>query len=215
MVQARQRFLNQGYYQLLSESINQRVRQLLPTSDSINILDAGCGEGYYTQRLTDYIAATSSQPVNTTGIDISKAAIVSASKRSQQIRWIVASLKNIPLAEHSQDLILSVFSPINTAMFQRCLKGDGYLLVVSAGNNHLQALKEKLYETVLPFDQQKIIAELEKQWQLVTQEQLSFDFHLANSENIESLLAMTPHTWRISPEKKTCLLYTSPSPRDV
>ncbi|MCG8314265.1 MAG: methyltransferase domain-containing protein [Pseudomonadales bacterium] len=206
MVRARHCFLNQGYYQPLSEAINDRLARRLPTPmKGINILDAGCGEGYYTQRLTNHLEATLNQSVCTTGIDISKAAILSASKRSKQIRWIVASLKSLPLSKLSQDLIVSVFSPINTPMFQQCLKDQGYLLVVTAGNNHLQALKEKLYDTVLPFDQHKIMAELETQWKLVGQDQLSFNFQLSNREDIESLLAMTPHSWRISPQKKTRL----------
>ena len=52
MVAARQEFLNEGYYLPLCEQLREMVMaHLLKDSGEIAVLDAGCGEGYYTSHL--------------------------------------------------------------------------------------------------------------------------------------------------------------------
>ena len=49
-VQARRAFLDAGYYQALSDKINE----LLDSIPSETVLDAGCGEGYYTNFIFNF-----------------------------------------------------------------------------------------------------------------------------------------------------------------
>jgi len=46
MMEGRRDFLNSGYYQTFSEKLNQVIISNI-SGDSVNILDAGCGEGYF------------------------------------------------------------------------------------------------------------------------------------------------------------------------
>ena len=57
MVLARIDFLNRGYYKVLSDKINQIIAEALGNkkNDKINILDLGCGEGYYLVNLKKYM----------------------------------------------------------------------------------------------------------------------------------------------------------------
>lgn len=53
MSAARRDFLNKGYYEPLSDALNSVCLARLSGSSSPVILDAGCGEGYYTSRLAE------------------------------------------------------------------------------------------------------------------------------------------------------------------
>lgn len=86
-IDARQRFLDAGYYQPLQALICQQMTQLLAESRAaieddeqpIRWLDIGCGEGYYTQAMAQtgmdtLIAADISKPALTSLAKVSKAA---------------------------------------------------------------------------------------------------------------------------------------------
>ena len=51
MVAARRRFLDRGYYQPLADAVCERVSSIL--SKPSVVIDAGCGEGYYTRQLAE------------------------------------------------------------------------------------------------------------------------------------------------------------------
>lgn len=202
MVQSRKAFLSAGYYEPLAQRILALLGEHLDAAPSKRLLDAGCGEGYYAEYMQQHWPG---EPPEIYGIDISKPAVLGACQRSKQIAWLVASLRQIPLATASLDAIISVFSPIQDQAFQRCLKPNGLLLQVSPGDTHLQSLKSLLYDEVQPFDEYKALTQRQPQWQLISREKLSYRFHLDHSDMIGHLLAMTPHTWRISPEKRSRL----------
>ena len=48
MVAARTRFLDAGHYQSVSDAVTRAAIRLLADQETPVILDAGCGEGYYT-----------------------------------------------------------------------------------------------------------------------------------------------------------------------
>lgn len=207
MVSARKRFLDAGYYQVVSDAINQMAQQLLrqQPGTSVAIIDAGCGEGYYSTRLQQALHGCSIS--NTiVGVDISKYACKAAAKRSQSIEWLVASSSDMPIARDSADLILSLFSPIPAEEFKRCLKPGGQLIVASTGPQHLLELRELVYDKVnrnsLDTDA-LLVAEFspDSDQQLV----IDYQLNLQGSATLEDLLAMTPHFWRVSAEKKSRL----------
>lgn len=92
MVHARTKFLSKGYYDTLSRRINECVIEQLNkiSSNSYNILDIGCGNGYYTNELMK-----STQEKNIFayyyGLDISKEAVKFASTSNKFITWVVAN----------------------------------------------------------------------------------------------------------------------------
>jgi len=54
MMFARREFLNEGYYQGLSDKVNELAIEF--GADAKQILDIGCGEGYYSQRLFNVLS---------------------------------------------------------------------------------------------------------------------------------------------------------------
>ena len=128
MVAARRAFLNAGYYQLFSDGINETAAKVLSGVKSPMILDAGCGEGYYTARLKQALSEQRND-ARIAGFDISKAAVKAAAKRDKEISFAVASIFDIPVADGCCDLVLNVFAPIVPAEFARVLKTGGVLLI--------------------------------------------------------------------------------------
>ena len=113
-VMARRVFLDCGYYSGLSEKINE----ILDSIQSEHVLDAGCGEGYYTNRM----AASR----NALGIDLSKHAIDYAARRSIQgatgAGFAVASVFDLPIADERIDVVTNLFAPCVESEYCRVLK---------------------------------------------------------------------------------------------
>lgn len=143
MVLARSEFLQKGYYapvrEALTEALTKHARQ------GMRILDAGCGEGWYTayfaQQLKDYAPAVA-------GVDISKDALRQAAKRGLT-ELAVASTAKLPAASESCDAVLNIFSPPELKEFRRVLKEDGVLIRALPMENHLLGLKQAVYDTAL------------------------------------------------------------------
>ncbi len=75
MVKNREAFLTKGYYTKISDLLNQEIARA--SSRDMNILDVGCGNGYYLRRLKQNL----NKPSDCWGVDISKEAINLAAKK--------------------------------------------------------------------------------------------------------------------------------------
>jgi 23S rRNA (guanine745-N1)-methyltransferase len=205
MVQARSAFLNGGHYQVISDTINQlAIDHLLQnTTEQSQILDLGCGEGYYTERLH---TALSDHQINHAfyGLDISKDAVKTACKRSKDINWLVANANHAPFAQGSMQLIMNVFNRIMPKALAKLCHENGRVFIASAGAYHLQQLKEAIYTTpkFVEFD---AIAVMNDDFNHEHRQTLDFTMSLP-PESTQHLLAMTPHTWRSSPEIQQSLM---------
>lgn len=183
---ARHRFLSKGYYSMLSDRIAELFSEAAPAS----ILDAGCGEGSYTNRL----AAVA--PV--IGADLSKSGILLAAKEAKRQNlpalYLVASLFTLPVADGSFSAVTNLFAPCAESEFCRILDENGLLLLVGAGKEHLMGLKRALYDNprINPGRE-----DLPAKMKLVTKETLIGNIRVAK-EDIEDLFAMTPYYFRTS-----------------
>ncbi|MBR4100366.1 MAG: methyltransferase domain-containing protein [Oscillospiraceae bacterium] len=86
MVRARRNFLNKGYYAHLLESLSTAAKAYLPENGVL--LDAGCGEGYYTKGVRETMAQLG-RSAAFYGVDISKTAADLAARSDKQ--WIMPS----------------------------------------------------------------------------------------------------------------------------
>lgn len=200
MVLARIDFLSKGYYKQLSDKINEKIVQYLTkhSKDKFNIVDLGCGEGYYMINLKNYMDEKNIK-ANYYGIDVSKDAVKYAGKTNKDCVWAVGNNFNILASDKSIDCILSVFSPIDIDECNRVLKDDGIFVRVLPRTNHLIQLRNIIYSEV--HLNEKVYKASDEDNEYVEESNVTFDIEL-NKEEILSLLKMTPHYWKSTPENK-------------
>ena len=88
MLDARRRFLSSGAYGPLCDLLAKTVMGLLPRGGSV--LDAGCGEGYYTDAVERALRERDGES-NVLALDISKEGVRIAAKRNPAVSYAVAS----------------------------------------------------------------------------------------------------------------------------
>lgn len=190
MVAARKAFLDTGHYRPVAEKLRSLLLAFCPDADSF--LDAGCGEGYYLSQIRP-----SFPRAEFFGVDISKDAVRYAAVRDRQVRWLTCTVSALPFADGSFDALLSLFAPTLPAEYARVLKSGGIFLQVLAGEEHLMGLKRIIYPEIIR--KEKFQSQALDGFSLLQHETLSFPF-TAEGEEVQNLLAMTPHFWRISRE---------------
>lgn len=197
MVEARRRFLDGGHYAPLA----RRLAELAAERGPRTWLDIGCGEGYYTAQLAEQLPKADGY-----ALDISREAVKRACKRAPQLSWLVASMARVPLSDASCDLLASVFSPLDWQEALRLLRPGGGLLRIGPTRAHLMELRQKLYDEVRDYDDQKHLELIPPGMHLAHSETLSFPLLLADAQARADLLAMTPHGWRASAERRAAVI---------
>lgn len=195
MVNARSSFLEKGYYLPLADEICHLSSLFLKNNPYPNILDAGCGEGYYTQHVYEALKQVSKP--NILGIDISKFALNKAAKRSKEISYAVGSIFHLPVANQSCDLLLNLFAPYCKDEFLRVLKADGFLFMIIPGTKHLWELKQAIYNS--PYQNEVKDYTLDG-FRLVEVQKINTSIFLSCNEDIKNLFTMTPYYYKTSVE---------------
>ena len=182
MVQARRSFLAAGHYVPLAD----RVIEIVSERGCSDHADLGCGEGYYSHRISEIADQVY-------GIDISKPAIMSCATHFKHVHAAVANLTYLPLQHHAFDTATLIFAPV-TAGVADILKPGGSLLRVSPATDHLREIKDQIFETSEPHRRgQTELPNLT----LAHSEILRFNMELDHSARSQ-LVAMTPMQYRSS-----------------
>ena len=198
-VRARTEFLNLDLYRPAAEALRDT---LLRHATKGILVDAGCGEGYYTSLLAE-------SGFTTAGVDLSRYAVDAAAKRLAKMAdptgfFSVSSVFEMPFADESASVITNVFAPCAEEEFLRILKKDGILAVMYAGPEHLMGLKEALYDQTKENDGR---ADLPKTMTLLEEVRVRFNITVKGSANLQNLFAMTPYYWKTSPTDSEKLLH--------
>lgn len=194
MVLARRRFLDGGFYRPLALAVAELVSEY--TECGGELLDMGCGEGYYTEFIAKVLADKQGK-ISVSGFDISKEAVMCACGRGSDVQYAVAGSYDMPVADASVDTAVNMFSPLAVDEINRVLKPTGVFIMAIPGEEHLFGLKSKLYSK--PYKntvQDTAIPGL----QLVCDRSISYQIELNSAEEIKSLFAMTPYAYRTDSE---------------
>ncbi|KMN24788.1 putative RNA methyltransferase [Pseudomonas helleri] len=193
MVEARRDFLNAGHYAPVAKRLAELAAERAPQ----RWLDIGCGEGYYTAQIADALPNADGY-----ALDISREAVKRACKRNPNLSWLVASMARVPMADASCQFLASVFSPLDWLEAKRLLSPGGGLMRVGPTRGHLMELRERLYDEVRDYSDDKHLALVPDGMQLQHSETLEFTLSLSEPQDRANLLAMTPHGWRASAERR-------------
>ena len=190
MSAARRDFLSKEYYMPLLNTLCSRILPL--AGEHPVILDAGCGEGYYTAGIRAALTAAGKTPA-IAGIDISKSILRLAAKREKQVEFAVASCYHLPFADETADLLLDCFSPLALEEFRRVLRPGGHFLYVVPGPDHLWELKQVLYDRPYPNEEKETPYEGFAYQSIVPVEGT---ITLPCQADIRALFQMTPYYWK-------------------
>lgn len=175
MVRARTAFLQKGYYAFLRDRLCTLIDEFSPDV----FIDLGCGEGYYTSAFT---------AKEKYGFDLSKDALIHASKHDKSTNYAVASIFSLPLPDACADTVLTCFAPYAEEETARILKNNGHFIYVTPGRSHLFEMKEILYDepyenTTDPPDTDLV---------LMHEETIDHTFTI-DHDSLISLFSMTPY----------------------
>lgn len=185
MVRSRQTFLEKGYYAPMRDAVNE-----LLGSDN-TVLDAGCGEGYYTSLF--------SENNNLYGIDVSKEALKIAARKCPKASFAVASIYELPFPDGCFDAVINIFAPDSKEEFIRVLKSGGRLIMVTPMENHLMELKKAVYDT--PY-KNPYVDPARDGFTVKSAKEIKYEITLESNEDIVSLFKMTPYYYNTSPSDR-------------
>ena len=184
-VLSRRAFLEAGHYAPIAETL---IRTAQKYGISGNLLDVGCGEGYYCTKLSDALG------MELTGLDISKEAVRCAAAKYKNAQWLCATAAHIPVREGSVDLLTSLFALTLPEEYHRVLKEGGLYFQVLAAQDHLMGLKNIIYDEILLKEKDSV--PVLPGFQLLESIPIRFDFTV-EGEQVQNLFSMTPHVFRI------------------
>lgn len=194
--QNRQLILEAGFYQPILKKLLE-ILSSLPQHD--NLLDIGCGEGYYARNLQAQLPDK-----HIYAFDLSKESIQLAAKsdHSLAVNWFVGDLAHIPIQDASMNVILDIFSPANYQEFQRVLRKNGLLIKVIPSSQHLQEIRSIVAEqlTNTNYSNHKIIEHFEEAFTITNSYDVAATFSLRENEKA-ALLHMTPLLFNIDIDK--------------
>ena len=187
-VLSRREFLEAGFYAPIAETLVETAKKL---GISGQILDVGCGEGYYSARLADALGAS------LTGLDISKEAVRCAAAKYKGHQWVCGTASHLPVKDGSVGTLTSLFALTLPEEFHRVLASDGLYFQVLAAQDHLLGLKSVIYPE-LKLKEKDSVPELPG-FERIKSVPVRFTFTVEGAQ-VQNLLSMTPHVYRISKE---------------
>lgn len=189
-VRSRSAFLAAGHYEVFSDLLSEVVSEYAPGG---LVIDAGCGEGYYSIRVAKESGA------DVCGFDLSKFAVDRAARAARRSGvnplFCVAGIFAMPIRAGIADAVLNVFAPSAEEEFIRVLKPGGYLITAAAGAEHLFGLKAALYDNPTKNEPR---ADLPRKLTQIAHRHLKFPMELSRREDIKALFSMTPYYYRTS-----------------
>lgn len=194
-VRARSDFLDLGYYAPVRAKLCELLCDLLDSAAQPLVIDAGCGEGYYSTAIAKHGFATA-------GFDLSKFATDAAAKRAKKEElpnafYGVASVFELPIVDGAADAVVNIFAPCVDAEYSRVLREGGYLIIACAGPDHLLGLKRAIYDEAHKNESR---ADMPTTLTRVDSARVRYEIDLNSEQAIKTLFAMTPYYWRTSQE---------------
>ena len=193
MLEARRRFLRKGYYIPLAETIIGVIRDNISCFNTF--VDAGCGEGWYTERIDRAFGCSA----DIIAVDVSpKAAAMTAGlfpkkERMKRVFCVAASVNSLPLETGSADVLMSVFSPLAPEEFYRVVRPGGIIVRAVPTARHLWQLKSALYDE--PYENDETPRDISG-FETVCVRRIEYTVSLSDIEDIKALFSMTPYSHR-------------------
>ena len=200
--QERQQILEKGMYAHLLEEICGFMEETFKDGKKRTLLDAGCGEGYYSREISKRLGEKLNLEIY--GTDLSRDSLMLAAKSEPEhrIRWFVSDISNLPVKNRKTDIILDIFTSANYQEFRRILSDDGYIIKIIPGEDHVQELRRAAADQLFhkEYTERKGVQHFEENFQLLVHKTVSRTFEVTPEER-EIFINMTPLLFNVDKEK--------------
>ena len=190
MARARNQFFAGDHYRILLGALSAQVLKYLPQDGTL--VDAGCGEGYYTAGVFSALQQAGRWG-DLVGVDLSKFALRYAAKREPGVRFLAASIFALPLFDQTADMVMNIFAPVADREFYRVLRPGGVLAIGAPGPRHLFGPKEVLYNAPYENEKNSFVLEGFSSLEVI---RVTGEMRLESKEDIAHLFMMTPYYWK-------------------
>ncbi|MBQ8862511.1 MAG: methyltransferase domain-containing protein [Clostridia bacterium] len=192
---ARSAFLTKGYYEKISDAVNALLDKY--AGARARVLDAGCGEGYYTNRMAALGNTVFGFDLSKNGVNIAAKA---AKRASLPAFFGVASVFALPVLAGSMDAVTTIFAPCAEEEYARVLRENGILILAGAGKEHLIDLKKAIYDSAYENEGRRDLPA--EKFELLEETSVTYDITLTSGTDVQNLFAMTPYFYRTSQKDK-------------
>ncbi|MGN0745831.1 MAG: methyltransferase domain-containing protein [Aristaeellaceae bacterium] len=189
---ARRRVFASGCYDAVAEA----VASLLPPGEH-RLLDAGCGDGWYLNRLLERHPGWQGA-----GVDISRDAILAATDQPCTALWCVGDLRRLPFRDGAFTAVLDVLTPASYGEFRRVLGRDGLLVKVYPGSGYLREIRAA--RGMEPYAEGQVDAYLREKAAVAGETRVTVS-HPVTPEMWRDFVWMTPLNQDLSPAEKDAL----------
>ena len=204
MFESRNKLCRSLFFSPVIERISGLIieEMLAAKSDSMRILDAGCGEGSHLTQLIARLQGKTNSDFLGVGVDISKEGVQMASRDYPGNIWCIADLAKLPFMAGQFNVVLNILSPANYAEFSRIIADEGLLIKVVPGSDYLKELRSLFYSKTgkHAYSNEKVIKNFRSNFNTLSAETIEYKA-VMNQESFGDLINMTPLSWGVSLEK--------------
>ena len=186
LFESRAKVFEAGVYAPVVERLSEAIDRFMPKENAV-LLDAGCGEGYYTKNVCDQRA------MMRIGFDLSKDAVRLAARGQKSASFFAADLKRIPMRDHVVDVLLDIFTPANYAEFARVLAPEGILIKLAPRSGYLHELRALAGDSLRhqTYDDSDVERYAQEKMNILAQETITYTMPVSE-ETAWHLARMTP-----------------------
>jgi len=184
-----------GAYDKVFNEIRSIISSNFEEGSPLNVLDAGCGEGYFAAKLSEI------KGISVFGADISRDAIQGACRRKKHVKWIVADVSRLPIRERSIKVILNVLAIANYEEFKRVLTEDGLIVKIVPGSEYLKEIREIMKPRLSNkiYSNKDVIENFERHTEVVEKRNLRYKVR-GDHDILRHFIEMTPMTRGLDPK---------------
>lgn len=195
LFESRSIVLESGFYAPVLEAVAGMLSERFG-DQPFALADAGCGEGYYARSLAGRFPAAS-----VIGLDLSRDGILATARKPGDVLWLVADLKQPPLAPEKLDVVLDVLTPASYDAFQRILKADGELIKVIPDADYLKEIRQAFQPHLRQegYSNSQVLEHLSRHAAILDQQEVRQTLPL-NAEQSRAFLQMTPMGFSVPDE---------------